>query len=917
MQILFDIIVRPLIYLIEVVFYLAWSVAQNPGMAIVAVSLFVNLLCLPLYAMADAAQEREREKQKSMEKWVEHIKKHFKGDEQYMMLSAYYEEQGYHPAQGLVSSLSLLLQIPFFMAAYTYLSELELLRGAPFLFLQDLGLPDGALQLGGVAINVLPIVMTLLNVVSTEIYSRGLSWKDKAQSYILAILFLVLLYNSPSGLVFYWTCNQLFSLLKNVFMKLVPNPKPWLLGISQVAVLGAVGFLVLKGKLATPKMIAAAAVALALFELLWFVVLRSKGEQEGEDVPADATTRFADAAQARAVNLEFVLAALFLTLLLGLLIPSALIADSPEEFVTLRKMVNPLGYIVHTACVWGGVFLVWTGVYYALSGRKIKRIFAICLWVLCGVFAMNYFFFGQGLGTITNELVFEVVPSYGTRSQLLNLVLIAVLTVVLVFVWLKANKIVAPALAIVSIATLALAVPDILSINATYDRMSHDEAYKASVLVGDDGSLKPLVHLSKDEKNVVILYMDRMISGYVPFILNERPELREQFDGFTYYPQTISFGPSTNFAAPAMFAGYEYTPQGMDARPEKTIPEKHNEALLLMPTLFSQEGYQTSIVDPPYAGDYSWLSDLSIYDELPNTDAVNIHGAYDDIIKERYGIRTGSHLDRKFFGYGLFKVLPEALQGVFYNGGNYMATTGIYYVYGVLVSEFAVLDMLPELTEIHTAGDPGFTFLYNNTTHSPDYLQLPNYDIASHVDNEGLEDMSRFTMGDQSILMDNEEHIKHYHVNATSFIRLGRWFDWMREQGVYDNTRIIIVADHGYWLYQFPAWNPDDMLDVEMVNPAFLMKDFDSHGFSVSDEFMTNADVPYYAMEGVVPNPINPYTGNPISIQSKTTEDQWVTSSRFWNGTENNGNTFQYNDWPAYTVHGDIHNPENWEKLPQ
>ena len=36
----------------------------------------------------------------------------------------------------------------------------------------------------------------------------------------MAVIFLVLLYNSPSGLVVYWTCNNIFSLVKNIFYKL-------------------------------------------------------------------------------------------------------------------------------------------------------------------------------------------------------------------------------------------------------------------------------------------------------------------------------------------------------------------------------------------------------------------------------------------------------------------------------------------------------------------------------------------------------------------------------------------------------------------------------------------------------------------------------------------------------------------------
>lgn len=42
---------------------------------------------------------------------------------------------------------------------------------------------------------------------------------------------------------------------------------------------------------------------------------------------------------------------------------------------------------------------------------------------------------------------------------------------------------------------------------------------------------------------------------FVPYIMQERPELQQQFAGFTYYDNTISFGASTNFGAPALFGG--------------------------------------------------------------------------------------------------------------------------------------------------------------------------------------------------------------------------------------------------------------------------------------------------------------------------------------------------------------------------
>ena len=115
LSILFDIVVQPIIYLIELAFSVAYQFTGSPGASIVCVSVVVNLLCLPLYRMADLAQERERARQASMRRWVDHINASFAGDERYMVLSTYYDQQGYHPARALLGSLPLLLQIPLWL----------------------------------------------------------------------------------------------------------------------------------------------------------------------------------------------------------------------------------------------------------------------------------------------------------------------------------------------------------------------------------------------------------------------------------------------------------------------------------------------------------------------------------------------------------------------------------------------------------------------------------------------------------------------------------------------------------------------------------------------------------------------------------------------------------------------------------
>ena len=79
------------------------------------------------------------------------------------------------------------------------LSSLALLNGKTFGPIKDLGAPDGLLVIGSLAINILPVLMTAINLVSSSIYLKGSDIKGKIQLYGIAAIFLVLLYNSPSA----------------------------------------------------------------------------------------------------------------------------------------------------------------------------------------------------------------------------------------------------------------------------------------------------------------------------------------------------------------------------------------------------------------------------------------------------------------------------------------------------------------------------------------------------------------------------------------------------------------------------------------------------------------------------------------------------------------------------------------------
>jgi YidC/Oxa1 family membrane protein insertase len=213
---IYTLIIFPIEQIIELCYVFAFRISKNPGISIIGLSIAVSTLILPLFLMAEKQQQAEREKQKQMKKTKEDIKAVFKGDKRFMMLSTLYRQHNYHPLYALRNSLDLFIQIPFFIAAYHFITNLEKLNGQAFVFIKDLGAPD-ALLFGG--INLLPVLMTLINVVSGAIYTRGLEKRDKLQVYGIAAIFLILLYNSPAALVLYWTCNNLYNLIKNILLK--------------------------------------------------------------------------------------------------------------------------------------------------------------------------------------------------------------------------------------------------------------------------------------------------------------------------------------------------------------------------------------------------------------------------------------------------------------------------------------------------------------------------------------------------------------------------------------------------------------------------------------------------------------------------------------------------------------------------
>ena len=198
------------------VLYLFFSDALNHyGLALIALSLLTSLVIHPFMKWAAKLQNEEKRLQDVMKPQIDAIKAVTSGAEQYQRIQRMYQRYGYHPIMAIRSAVGVMLQIPFLMAAFYMLSKLPDIQGVPWGFIKDLGGPDGLLSVSKWKINVLPFVMTAVNLLSAYT-TRGFSKRDRLQAIGIAVLFLVLLYKAPSALLIYWTCNNLWTLLGNI-----------------------------------------------------------------------------------------------------------------------------------------------------------------------------------------------------------------------------------------------------------------------------------------------------------------------------------------------------------------------------------------------------------------------------------------------------------------------------------------------------------------------------------------------------------------------------------------------------------------------------------------------------------------------------------------------------------------------------
>lgn len=837
---------------------LMWGFEQTHtwGWAIIVMSLVVNFVILPIYMKAESWQEEERAIRKSFEAKEAMIKATFKGQERFAMISTMHRQAGFSPFLAMRSSIGFFLQIPFFFAAYHFLSHFEPLQGVAFMGLADLSKPDEMFHIGGFAINVMPILMTVINLVSALVYTQNMSRKDKIQLYGMAALFLVLLYDAASGLVLYWTFNNIFSLCKNIVYDLYhrfgrktiesikqrfPKHKAtnevfpqssfmsgylvFLWGISaifallssnqmdlisdatkvQLSFISDIGF-VLTGfaclvELVLLKVWKHHKVLLAFSLLVLYYGLNTwfKWQFTGANrhyfaliagllflIPVIGLTHLR-------CNLNMLLmrgknaiglytpAVSWLIILVTAYLPIQAFCTAPELF---SPTADVLALLLKYSVIGIVFFWVLDKIFKFFNAENFAGYFFSLLTLLFTIYA---FLLPMDVGTIDAFQISDPAPLYLTKNLLVDFVVLILFFAG--FIWLtRQGKVTLIRNVFIICCVLGLGSSTLSLWQSRGQWQTESDSTTVTLPSYNDR----LLGFSKDKINIVVVMLDAFSGSHIDILFNEYPELKDQYRGFVWYRNMLASGDSTVSSLPSIICGEKCAPWSLNENEtDKSLAEKINRYYA---ETLNKFGHQFDIA----IHERNWLEPNRLND-LVHDDILAIRFMGDSYLN-RYlqtnDITLGRGSSDSFLlAVSLFNSVPWSMKNLVYKDGrwieNLMPKSDTLVVRAL--REYAFIDGLADLSNTN-ATKATYKFFDNEITHHPWLMDAKTCTVSAKP----------------KIYKTRQDNADELHLanEMCALKALSRWINWMKSEGIFDNTMIILVSDH-------------DGMDSDMIGKVF------------------------------------------------------------------------------------------------
>ena len=579
--------------------------------------------------------------------------------------------------------------------------------------------------------------------------------------------------------------------------------------------------------------------------------------------------KFRDAAAAAALSFA-------LSFAIFVLSPLYVIGDNQELFPM------PAGEILLPVMLAGAVNALLLGGVLLLLRRFLPCVYSVLSRLLAGLliafFAQGTFFNPAGTvmtGYRTSYVEFNAASAADTTAYLLIVLLPLIIHIIAVKRPQKKKLVSFDRKSVLFISAAALAVQlgwaGVKALRTDFGR--YNERYYGYFSYSRSMSLS-------DKGNIVVFLTDRLDGDYMDAMLEKYPELSEKFSGFTYYQNNVSHSTNTFPSVAQMLTGeqydggewYGYMKKAWDG---DSIPEQ-----------LKANGYDVNIIP----------------DTITTVGIPRMMSSFCDNI----GYYDRSETKPNYFGeYGvlhgtaklsLARLLPGFMKGAVACGlGTY---PGREYLIPDKVPEDKIIPVLKPFTDIRyferlrTDGldadneNKTFSFIHLSGSHNLSPALASLYEPV-----EGEADVYETTRGDFEILF--------------------CYFDEMKRLGIWDDSTIIILGDHGR-----PPNETDGMFNLKLksaITTALLIKPAGSENAPIAYDRYSELSNDYFGASVLEYAGID-HSGCGLSyrdvIENDLHPERYLQSVKFLNY-----GALKYT--ARYRITGDARDFDNWELLPE
>jgi YidC/Oxa1 family membrane protein insertase len=212
-----------------------FALVGNYGVAIIFLTILIKLLLFPLTRKSFDSMK----KMQAVNPKLQELRAKFKDNPKRLNaeMAELYKKEGISPLGGCLPQL---LQLPILFGLYELFNTHFALKGAVFIpgWINDLSVPESIWTLPFPPINILGFVLSDLRLLplimlgtqfATTFFTQGQSTggnnKMKYLPYVLMGVFFFILYNLPSGLVLYWTMQNILTVVQMLIQKYLSERK--------------------------------------------------------------------------------------------------------------------------------------------------------------------------------------------------------------------------------------------------------------------------------------------------------------------------------------------------------------------------------------------------------------------------------------------------------------------------------------------------------------------------------------------------------------------------------------------------------------------------------------------------------------------------------------------------------------------